>query len=258
MIAAMNDSRVKRVPILGIELASVTISEAVDYSRLGGLILAPSGPGLCDLSTDPDYRQALRQADLNLPDSGLAILMMRLLGMGALPRTSGLGFLEGLLQEPYMQEPGVSFWIMPSKASMERNLVWLKKRGIRVTEEDCYVAPIYPRLGPVQDEDLKKILISRRPQYLFICTGSGTQEKLGFWFREQLPYRPAICCIGAAIGFLSGDQVGIPQWADRLCLGWLIRCLADPPKYLPRYFKSVKLIGLLLKYREQAPATIVS
>jgi hypothetical protein len=63
-------------------------------------VLAPSGPGLCDLEIDPDYRQALERADINLADSGLAILLAWVLGLVKLPRTSGLGFLEELLRRP--------------------------------------------------------------------------------------------------------------------------------------------------------------
>ena len=55
-----------------------------------------------------------------------------------------------------------------------------------------------------------------------------TQERLGLYLKQRLSYRPAIHCIGAAIGFLSGDQVYIPVWADALGMGWLYRTLADP------------------------------
>jgi UDP-N-acetyl-D-mannosaminuronic acid transferase (WecB/TagA/CpsF family) len=207
---------IKRILILGINMTSVTIAEALHAAKSGGLILAPSGPGLCDLSTDPYYREALLGADLNLPDSGLAILMMRLLGMGSLPRTSGLGFIEALLEDPALKDQGIVFWVMPSNESMERNLRWLQSRGIPVTEAECYVAPIYPKTGPLKDQDLLLKIEGIRPRYVILCIGGGIQERLGLFLKQSLPYRPAICCTGAAIGFLSGDQVHIPRWADRL------------------------------------------
>ncbi len=49
------------------------------------------------------------------------------------------------------------------------------------------------------------------------------QERLGYALRKQLSYKPAILCLGAAIAFLSGGQANIPNWADRLMLGWLFR-----------------------------------
>jgi UDP-N-acetyl-D-mannosaminuronic acid transferase (WecB/TagA/CpsF family) len=67
------------------------------------------------------------------------------------------------------------------------------------------------------------------------------------------PQFPSIHCIGAALGFLSGDQVNIPDWADRLFLGWLFRCLSQPAKFFPRYFKALRLLPLLLNNRENLP-----
>jgi UDP-N-acetyl-D-mannosaminuronic acid transferase (WecB/TagA/CpsF family) len=199
------------------------------------------------------YRQALENADLNLPDSGLAILLARILELGKLPRTSGLGFLEALLQKPNLHEPVATFWVMPSEEAQTRNTAWLKSKGFSISKEDSCVAPMYSRSGTVYDQTLLETLVEKRPSFIFICTGSGTQEKLGFWLKQNLPYRPTICCIGAAIGFLSGDQIRIPKWADLLCLGWLLRCLSEPKKFIPRYAKATRLIWLILRYRDKAP-----
>ena len=65
--------------------------------------------------------------------------------------------------------------------------------------------------------------------------------------------KPTIHCIGAAIAFLSGDQVNIPVWGDRFYLGWLLRCLSDPKRYIPRYWDARKLIALMVRYRDRLP-----
>lgn len=247
----MDDS--KKIPLLGVPLASVSIDEAAQASLLGGLILAPSGPGLCDLETDPCYRDALLSADFNLPDSGLAILLMRVLGLGRLPRTSGLGFLEAVVALPEMKKTNASFWVMPSRAAMDLNLQWLASRGVRIAPENCHVAPMYPKTGPVEDVHLLAALEAQKPDFVFICTGSGSQEKLGHWLKRNLAGRPAICCIGAAIGFLSGEQTRIPRWVDRFCLGWLLRCLSDPRRFVPRYLRATRLVWLVLRHGKNAP-----
>lgn len=239
--------------MLGISISSLSISDTVARSLSGGLILAPSGPGLCDLETDLHYREALENADLNLPDSGLSLLMARILRLGKLPRTSGLGFLEALLQNPALREPNATFWVMPTEEAQTRNIAWLKSKEIPIEEQNCFIAPLYPRIGLVIDICLLDALNKQKPLFVFICTGSGTQEKLGFWLKQHLPYRPTICCIGAAIGFLTGQQIRIPSWADRLCLGWLLRCLSEPTKFIPRYVKAIRLIWLILRYRDKAP-----
>lgn len=239
--------------LLGIELAAVRPAEAVEFALGGGLVLAPSGPGLCDLQTDLNYREALESADLNLPDSGLAIFLMRCLGMGRLPRTSGLGFLSALLKCPQMQMTGASLWVMPSEESMYRTRVFLNQRGIPASDGDFHLAPFYSRSGEVRDDDLLEKIRASNARFVFICIGSGPQEKLGAWLRRNLPNSLTICCIGAAIGFLSGDQVAIPEWADRRCLGWFFRCVSNPGKFVPRYAGALRLVGLILRYREKPP-----
>ena len=192
-------------------------------------------------------------ADINLADSGLAILLMRFLGLGGLPRTSGLGFLEALLNKKDLRASGATLWVMPNSKAMERNLTWLQSRGIQVAEGNCYIAPIYPKCGEVRDEALLALLQDLKPHFIFLCTGSGTQEKLGLWLKENLSGTPTICCIGAAIGFLSGDQVRIPAWADRLCIGWLLRCISSPRKFVPRYAAAIRLVWLAFRYRDKSP-----
>jgi len=152
-----------------------------------------------------------------------------------------------------MQVPGATYWVMPSRESMSRNLEWLNGRGQRVSENDCYVAPHYPRGEKVEDAELLAELERRRPEHVFVCIGSGVQEKLGLYLKRDLTYGPGIHCIGAAIAFLSGDQARIPLWADRLALGWLVRCLRDPKVFVPRYVRALKLAYLVLRYDEKAP-----
>jgi UDP-N-acetyl-D-mannosaminuronic acid transferase (WecB/TagA/CpsF family) len=241
------------VQILGIQIACLTIEQAVERALRGGLVLAPSGPGLCDLDRDPDYRDALLASDLNLTDSGLVILVEAVRSRRILPRASGLGYMEALLSRTEFKELRATFWVMPSRPSMQHNLAWLRTRGFQTTEEDCYVAPVYPRRGRVEDRGLVAILNARRPQHVVICIGSGPQEKLGYYLKRELRYRPAIHCLGAAIGFLSGEQASIPTWADKMFLGWLLRCLHDPKRFVPRYLKAFRLVYLLARYGAAPP-----
>ncbi len=91
------------------------------------------------------------------------------------------------------------------------------------------------------------------PKHIVVTIGGGTQERLGLYLRHELGYSPSIHCVGAAIAFLSGDQVHIPLWADRMYLGWLLRCLSDPRQYLPRYWEARKLFSLMLRHGSSLP-----
>ena len=94
------------------------------------------------------------------------------------------------------------------------NLDWLKAQGIeRAPDEAIYMAPIYGRA--IDDPALLEQMNRLRPQHVVVTIGGGTQERLGLYLKRNLEFRPAIHCIGAAIAFLSGDQVHIPVWVDR-------------------------------------------
>lgn len=216
------------------------------------MILAPSGPGLADLPGDPAYREALENADLVLPDSGFMVLALRLLGIKRLKRLSGLKFLQALLADESFRGCGSMLWVMPNAVESEANLAWLQGMGIKLEQSDCYVAPDYA-LERVEDPELKALAERMRPRFIIINIGGGVQEKLGYYLIQGLDYRPAIICTGAAIAFLTGRQADIPVWADRLYLGWILRCLRAPRVFLPRYWKARRLFFLLWKYREKSP-----
>ena len=239
--------------ILGLRFFVGSAAQAVQIGMEGGLVVAPAAPMLLALEDDPAHRAAVLGSDLLLTDSGLLVLLWKLMTGESVTRVSGLEYLQLLLAQPALQVPHATFWIMPNAASMALNLAWLQDHGLPVTGEDCYLAPQYER-EKITDPVLAAILRQRRPRHVIMAIGGGVQEKLGADLLRQLDYRPAIHCTGAAIGFLSGDQVAIPRWADRARLGWLFRCLDKPATFVPRYWASRKLLSLMIEYHGRLPA----
>ena len=238
--------------ILGVRFFTGPASEAVRLALKGGLVVVPSAPVLLAMEEDAYTAEALINSDLAITDSGLMVLLWRLFKRRRIERVSGLEYLKLLLEEPSLREPGAVFWVMPSIATMEKTLAWLHEAGFPTTRDDCYIAPVYGQ-GRVADPELLALINERRPAHVFMAVGGGVQEKLAYSLKMGACYRPALHCTGGAIGFITGDQVRIPTWADHFYLGWLARCLSSPGRFIPRYWKARKLVGLFLKYRERAP-----
>ena len=242
--------------ILGVTFFGDTAAKAIAKVRGGGLLVVPAAPALKDMDCDAGYREALLGADLAITDSALMILVWNLIARDKLYRLSGLEYLRELLLEPDVRQAGNTLWIMASPKSAATNLRWLAENGIPVASEYVYMAPMY---GPVMEDAALVSLINRlRPQHVIVTIGGGTQERLGLYLKQHLEYLPAIHCIGAAIAFLSGDQVAIPVWGDRFYLGWLMRCISEPRRYIPRYWGARKLVSLMLRYRSELPALRMS
>jgi UDP-N-acetyl-D-mannosaminuronic acid transferase (WecB/TagA/CpsF family) len=239
--------------ILGIDFFDGSAKEAIEIMRVkGGILVVPAAPALKDLDRSPDYRDALLNADLAITDSAFMVLIWNRMQSIPIKRLSGLEYLRELLLEPDVREPGNTLWIMASPVSAKRNLDWLAGQGIFIPEDTIYMAPMYGN-APIDDPALLERLNRLRPQHVIVTIGGGTQERLGLYLKRNLSYRPAIHCIGAAIAFLSGDQVHIPVWADKFYLGWLFRSLAEPKRYIPRYWDARKLLAIMLRNRGRLP-----
>jgi UDP-N-acetyl-D-mannosaminuronic acid transferase (WecB/TagA/CpsF family) len=223
------------------------------FSRLsgGGLLVVPAAPALKDVAHNEDYRDALINADVAIADSAFMVLLWNLIQRDSITRLSGLKYLQALLQREDVRRPGNTFWVMAGTESSSKNLAWLKSAGIDVPPDYVYSAPMYDK--KLEDQQLLNTLGVLRPDHVVITVGGGTQERLGLYLKRNLDYLPSIHCIGAAIAFLSGDQVRIPNWADRLYLGWLFRCISSPRKFIPRYLSAPRLLPLLWRYREELP-----
>ncbi len=149
-------------------------------------MLVPSGPGLsADLPNKAVYRDAVLQADIIIPDSGLMVLLWNLLNLNRshvrIARYSGLRLLRDLLPQPEVRTEGASYWIMPDQVEIDRTVAWLRRAGYAdLSEEDCYLAPFYRDQlnadGGVEDAVLLAKLEERRPAYIFVNVGSGSRN----------------------------------------------------------------------------------
>jgi UDP-N-acetyl-D-mannosaminuronic acid transferase (WecB/TagA/CpsF family) len=279
--------------ILGVLFYVGPIEGLLERTMRGGLIVVPSAPVLVNLQADPVHRRAIETSDLAVTDSGFMVLLWRLLARERIIRISGLRYLRALLEDPRFRDSRRTLWIMPSKRDEIGNRAWLAEQGMTVDESDCYLAPFYAREGDLEDPALLDLIKKRRPKFVMINLGGGVQERLGLYIRDALQkaesgklksegfepasaeiskeinpqlsafspqpssapaYRPALICTGAAIAFLSNRQVNIPPWADRLFLGWLMRSLSEPTKFIPRYWQSLRLAALMWKHGSRSVA----
>lgn len=244
------------VQILGVQFLDADVDAALARIRLGGLMVVPSGPGLATLDQPGQYREALQAADFAIVDSAYLALLWFMRTGHRLHRVSGLAFIRRFLDEPTARAAGSTFLVCPSQQDARASISFLKGSGWQIREEDCYVAPHY---GPnVEDPELLSILRTRRPRYVMLCVGGGTQEPLGHYLKREIGYNPGILCTGAALAFLTGQQARIPVWVDASGLGWLARSLSEPRRFVPRYLGAIGLSKLVFASGPSLPPLVPS
>jgi N-acetylglucosaminyldiphosphoundecaprenol N-acetyl-beta-D-mannosaminyltransferase len=238
--------------ILGIQFFNGNVDEVVRLMfQHGGLLVAPSGTCFARLREDELYRRAVLGADLAIADSGLMVVLWRLIQRENVERISGLKYLKHLLSKLKGEGTDKVFWVLPSEQARQKLFSWSHREPFVLEQENCYVAPRYG--FEAGDPSLVALIEDRRPAQVIIAIGSGAQEKLGLYLRENLSYRPAIHCVGAAVGFVTGDQIAIPDWADRVFLGWLLRLMTQPHRFVPRLIRGFELPWLIARYGKALP-----
>src|ERR1044071_9711061 len=98
--------------VLGISLFSGDVDEVIALMiQRGGFLIAPSGTCFARLREDEMYRRAVIAADLAIADSGLMVLLWRLLRREKVARISGLQYLRHLLRKLKGEKAGEVFWV---------------------------------------------------------------------------------------------------------------------------------------------------
>ena len=252
MQVASDTTRPADEQILGIRFFNGGPADAVEQlAHTGGYMVVPASPALINLKYEEDYRRALQNADLALADSGLLVVLWRIATGRKLSKVSGIAYLKCLLQRDDLRRAGNSFWIVSSDDAKDKAIEWLRQRDVHLNQGDFHVA--VRRHDPAEEHALLLQIEKRRPGHIVIALGPGVQEKLGLYFRDYLVYRPNIHCIGAALGFLTGQERAIPEWAERHRLGWLFRLLSQPRMFLPRLGIAFVLAKMVFKYRSELP-----
>jgi UDP-N-acetyl-D-mannosaminuronic acid transferase (WecB/TagA/CpsF family) len=237
--------------ILGLSFLNETPEKVFEILKeQGGLMTVPSGPGIASIPDELSYYWALLNSDWCIADSGLMALVWNKISKSKVKRVSGLGFLNTFVVLYPKHQDQKLFLVNPTLNEQEANVAYFNSIGVQISETYNYLAPMYAK-NAITDPILLKNLEDLKPHFIMLNIGGGVQEVLGCWLKQNLSYKPAIICTGAAIAFKTGQQVQIPVWVDKLYLGWLWRVIEDPKKYGKRFWEARKAVSLILKYREK-------
>jgi N-acetylglucosaminyldiphosphoundecaprenol N-acetyl-beta-D-mannosaminyltransferase len=194
----------------------------------------------------------LQQANLALADSALLTIVWKIATGRSLRKISGLAYLKCLLEQE-IRGVESAYWVVSSEAAKTKACQWLRENNVSTGPDDFYVVP--DRETRTEDYDLLQQIEKRRPAHVIIATSARTQERLGLYLRDYLhgKAKPNIHCVGAALGFLTGEEPVVSDWADRHYLGWLFRLASQPRMFFPRLGIACALTAMVFKYRSELP-----
>ena len=180
------------------------------------------------------FAEALRRADLCLPDGMSVVWGARLLGQILPERVPGGEFMERMCA--LCAENGLSVYFLgglPGAAEGAAEALRRRYPGLVVAGTDC------PPQGFEQDEQRNEAVRTRiataKPDLLCVALGAPKQE---IWMLDECGTLPigAVLSVGAALDTQAGRRRRAPGWPHPLGVEWLYRLALEPRRLWKRYF----------------------
>lgn len=173
---------------------------------------------------NPALMEALKNADLVIPDGIGIILAARVKRLGIKERVTGIDTMETILS--LCEQTNHSFFLLggkPGRAEKAVANIQKKKPGIKI-------AGYYH--GYFKQEEEQKVLdliINTQPDVLFVCLGSPRQEIWIHHYRDTLPAK-LVMGVGGSVDVYAGEVRRAPQLLQRMGLEWLYRTVQEPSR----------------------------
>ena len=199
-----------------------------------------------NIRENPNYADALIDADLSVADGMPIVWLLRRRGYKAARRVYGPDLMIAICEEAalngwrcflYGGSPGVPELL---KQALLTRFPALKIVG-------CY-SPPFRELTREEDEDICLRINATMPDLVFVGLGGPKQD---LWMHEHRSriHASVIHGVGAAFDFISGRLPQAPRWMMNAGLEWLFRLALEPRRLWKRYtLSNAKFLFYALRY----------
>lgn len=251
----------QKIEILGISFDNVTMDEAVSlalsYAEKGAqaTVVTPNAEILQLCASFDEVKNAVRAADIVLPDGEGALWAARRLGSPLKQKVAGVEFGTELLKKA--SENGKSVFLLGGKEGvaakaaeeLTRRFPKLSIVGI----ENGY----FEKCGEENERVISKINESGA-DILYVCLGAPAQEKWVLHNKSALHSPKIIACLGGSLDIYAGVSKRAPRIFIKMRAEWLWRVIRQPSRIgrlarLPMFMISVNRYKR--KYKLKARST---
>ncbi len=225
------------VTLAGTEISRLGFHGTVEWivdratTGMGGYVCTPNVDHLVRAMRDPDFRRAVRGADLRVPDGKWIVNGSRIAG-----RTLGSTVTGRLLPEAVglaLAEGGHSIALFGSPPGVaEVAAEALRKRGVTVA--DAFGPSMGFLVGSDEDRDATARLLVSPARVIFVALGAPKQE---LWMERHAAelHDRVLVGVGAAIDVLAQRVREPPRWVTSAGLEWVFRLVQEPRRLSRRY-----------------------
>ncbi|TDO02666.1 WecB/TagA/CpsF family glycosyltransferase [Sunxiuqinia elliptica] len=225
--------KIPSIQLLGYPVFSESLSAIPWQKKL--VINTINGHSYTVAKSDLQFRKALQESDVLLPDGASVVMGMKMLQGQNIQKIAGYDLFI-FLMDYLNQRKGKCFFL----GSMDHTLDKMRSRAMKEFP-NVQIGSFSPPYKPVFSAEDNRIMQDQvnqfKPDVLFVGMTAPKQEK---WVNDNKNKLDAgaICSIGAVFDFYAGTSNRPPQWMINLKLEWLGRLLKEPKRMWKRYLLS--------------------
>ena len=225
-------------------------AEAFELSKGSskGSYMACANPhSLTVAAKDNIFRQALKRADILIPDGTGIIIAAKILGLPCTEKVAGTDFFLGLSREAN-KRGGIRYFFLGSSEKVLGLIEERMKRDFPDIEVCGTYSPSFKTEFSQEDNSaMINAINNARPDVLWVGMTAPKQEKWIYENRSKLQVS-FIAAIGAVFDFYAGTKKRSSKFWIRIGLEWLPRFLKEPRRLWERNLKSTPIfLGWVMK-----------
>jgi N-acetylglucosaminyldiphosphoundecaprenol N-acetyl-beta-D-mannosaminyltransferase len=239
---------VKSIEILGVRVDDTTYEDLlahVDLYVASGQphqIVTLNPEMLVFAHDDPDFRQNLNAADLNVVDGMGLMLAARWLGHPLRERVTGSDGIHRLAAHCALK--GYRLFLLGAGPGV----VEIVAEKLVAQNPGLEVVGTFAGSPRIEDEnDIIERIRTAEPDMLLVAYGVPAEEKWIARNRERLSV-PVMIGVGGSFDFVAGIAKRAPEWMRQAGLEWLHRLISEPWRWR-RQLALPKFVALVLRQR---------
>jgi N-acetylglucosaminyldiphosphoundecaprenol N-acetyl-beta-D-mannosaminyltransferase len=186
----------------------------------------------CIAEKDPNFKKALQNSDILLPDGIAITFVSRIINGKKIKKIAGADIHKYLLEE-LNKTNGSCFYLGSSQATLDKikNRISIEYPKIKI---QTYSPPFKASFSEDENKKMIEAVNSFKPNVLFVGMTAPKQEKWSFENKDGLDTN-IICSIGAVFDFYAGTVKRPNKIWIKLGLEWFIRLIKEPKRMSKRY-----------------------
>lgn len=179
-----------------------------------------------------DFRNAVNNSSLSVPDGMALVLLARLYGYSLKRRVYGPELMEEFCK--LANNMGYTNYFYGSTKEVLDKLT----KNLLIRFPNLKIAGVYSppfrKLNKEEDMQIIKIINEAQPDVIWVGTGCPKQEIWMYEHKDKLKVAVMVG-VGAAFDFYAGTKRQAPYWMREHGLEWFFRLMTEPRRLWKRY-----------------------